>query len=208
MDALDNDSPPPMGHNQPPSDLGLLKERLAELTRELDADIAGHEGVLQQYDATRPELETDDHAAKAGNFVKMLRETEKKVDEAFKPAKAPYLEMTRTVDDHFGALRIRLRDIRVAIQARLDRFTRRQEEERRKQMAENPVRVQEDRTRVRSDHGALVTSRKTYDVEVVDFAAVPDEFKLLDAKKALQVLKAKVPITGLKLVEGSKAEVR
>jgi hypothetical protein len=144
-----------IGHNNPPPDMAVLRERLADvdpkdlarlaieliverlpvLTAELDAAIAEHLGVLTKYDEERPELLTEEHAARAANFIKRMQETRKTIEEAFKPAKAPFLSGSRAVDAHFNALRDKLGKAIDSIQGRLDRYYKKLEQKRREEEA-------------------------------------------------------------------------
>lgn len=257
---------PTVGHNNPPSDLDILRERLAEvdpaavaqlavelavarlpeLTQALSDKLDAHAAIVARYDAERPVLETDDHLAKAANAVKAFKATKSEIEAAFKPAKEPFLSGSRAVDAHFNALRSRLSNCLAPIEKRIDVFYQKKEEERRAEearirkereeaeaalraaaeagkaedleaaaakVAEAEAAVKETAapTKVRSDHGAVVSGRKKQVLVVVDKAAAmkarPDLFEL-DEKRAMLLLKAGEKIDGIILDTTVSATVR
>lgn len=260
---------PPSTHNQPPSDLDILRERLAEvepllvaqlavelavgrlpeMTQALSVKLDQHDAIVARYDAERPVLEDDDHLAKAANAVKAFKATKTEIDALFKPTKEPFLSGGRAVDGHFNALRARITACISPIETRINVYYQKKEAERRAeedrtrkaneeaqaalraaaaaaaagdggQMAEAVAKVAEAEaavkeaaapTKVRSDHGAVVSGRKTQELVIVDKAAAmaarPDLF-ILDEKRAKMLLKAGEKIDGLELTNSVKAAVR
>lgn len=89
--------PAPIGHNNPPSDLELLKERLSTD----NVLLLDHAKALVEACDRVPEIADAESAAKVTDFIKQINGAKKKLDERRVAEKEPFLVMGRMVDIFF-----------------------------------------------------------------------------------------------------------
>lgn len=92
-----------IGHNLPPTDEEILKEKLQERSRkdiDLMAAIMAH--------PVPDKIDTDDDAKKAADFISKIKGLEKDFEKVHKEEKSPYLSMGRVVDGFFNS---RIKDL-------------------------------------------------------------------------------------------------
>ena len=84
----------------------------------------------------------------------------------------------------------------------------RQAEDEQQEAAAKAAKAAADKAQVRGTSGAMATTQTVYSLRVVDLAKVPREYLVLDEKKALAALKAKIAVPGLQLVEDERTVIR
>lgn len=148
-----------IGHNEPPPDkqmspedaaIGLfrlvysameshpdsLRWALAERLRAENDDLIKRIAVFQDSLGRTPEkLEDEETAKKAADFVGMIAAGEKRVEDRFVTAKAPFLEFGRAVDAYFNSLRRSLAEIKTPLLSRIGRYQDALREAERKRLA-------------------------------------------------------------------------
>lgn len=92
-----------IGHNLPPTDEEILKEKLQERSRK-DIDLMA--AVMAE--PVPEKIDTDDDAKKAADFISKIKCLEKDFEKVHKEEKAPYLSMGRIVDGFFNS---RIKDL-------------------------------------------------------------------------------------------------
>lgn len=221
-----------LGHNSgnfvSPDDLASRHTALVERARELA-------------DATKrmpTEISDADMAGKLADFTKQLNACVKKIDDARKEEKQPFLDATRAVDAWFKQLSAPVemgRDAAVSAQTRYLRKIEDEERARRKAEAEALAAKAKDSadleaaiaaeklatvkpaeiSRTRGDYGAVVSLRTTLDFEITDRASIDLEalrpYLTTDALTAAirQAIKAGVrEIKGVSIFESKKAITR
>ena len=114
------DAPPSVGHNNPPPDQQVVidfNERLFGEDPELRIKLDELLGACE-----RVEVTNDDELARAGDLDVSLRHVEKRVIEAHKDAKEPYLTATRAVDTAKREFIERIVEGRQTVKARSSKF--------------------------------------------------------------------------------------
>jgi len=79
-----------MGHNNPPSEIEILKERLSEKEAELRKDM--------KFENAPETIKDEQHAGKITETIKSIKRFIGKVEDIHKSVKAPHLECGRAVD--------------------------------------------------------------------------------------------------------------
>lgn len=182
------------------------------------------EELLDQ--ASRVLVNTDEDYDKAGDLLKFLKDVKKDLDEQRKEDTRPMREATDEINGRYKKYLDRLdANIRLVNDAivKYANEKRRIEQERREQEAlekaeRNPdhadAYLNEGAKEVKptthtSTHGARTSVRRTLkSVEVVDWSQVPEEYKMLDEKKAKGSIRAGVNIPGLRAIYEESAVSR
>lgn len=132
--------------NNPPSDVEILLEKLADENRDIsdraDELIGG---------ADRCEVKDEEQAGKATLLAKMLNETIKLAETRQKQAKAPHMTLANAAFDFFKPTLSELGVAKQAVLNRLDMFRREQErkaEEERRRLEEEARKRQEEADRI------------------------------------------------------------
>lgn len=106
-----------IGHNLPPTDEEILKEKLQERSQK---DLGLMASLLA---AAIPEkIETDDEAKQAADFIDRLKGLEKSFEKAHKEEKAPYWNMGKVVDGFFNTRIKSVEDFRKKYSRPVDAF--------------------------------------------------------------------------------------
>jgi hypothetical protein len=92
-----------IGHNLPPTDEEILKEKLQERS---EKDLALMGAILAE--PVPEKIENDDDAKRAADFISKIKGLEKTFEKVHKDEKAPYLSMGRVVDGFFNS---RIKDL-------------------------------------------------------------------------------------------------
>jgi len=142
---------------------------------------------------------------KRKEYTGPLRKHLEEVGDAFKLLAAPLLEADRLVQEKIRAYQ-RVQEERLAEQQRINdlRIEAAHAEQRLNGELSQPVDLVEETrvpTRIQTDVGTVGTVKnKKY--EIVDFAALPDEYKMPDAAKIGKVVRAGIPsIPGVRIYE-------
>lgn len=85
-------------HNNPPTDAEIMHERLRERNAEL---LEEADNLLLEAEALPKEIHDDKEASEINDFIKLVNDTNKKVEAARKNEKQPYLDAGRHVDEFF-----------------------------------------------------------------------------------------------------------
>lgn len=134
MKAADPADQSPLGHNRPPSDAELIRQRLEGEAAFL---IARKDELIAAVERVPAEIDSDEAAGKVADFVKQLMAAHKAAETARIGAKEPHLEAGRVVDGFFKAITEPLYGAKQKIEARLTVWQRKKAEaERRRREAE------------------------------------------------------------------------
>jgi hypothetical protein len=136
-----------MGHNNPPNDVAVLQETLAEKNAEL---LERQKELLAAVERVPESCDTEEMAGKFTDMVKLIRACAKSLDSQRTAEKEPYMTLERTVDGFFKP-KIELLDrAKAKVEKLLGAYMfRKAEEERRRQReeAERQRREAEERAR-------------------------------------------------------------
>jgi hypothetical protein len=168
--------------NNPPSDVEILLERLADENRDIsdrtDELIGG---------ADRCEVSDEESAGKATLLAKMLNETIKTAETRQKAAKLPHMVLANAAFDFFKPTLSELGVAKQSVLTKLDRFRLEQERkaaEERKRLEEEARKRQEEADKI----AALATTDDDLDL------ALEREEAAQDAARAAATLAAPKPI--------------
>ncbi|MCJ8334441.1 MAG: hypothetical protein MJH10_09405 [Epibacterium sp.] len=106
-----------MGHNNPPSDAQLLKERLESITTPFMQRIEQFDNALPRVVINSPET-----AAKAAEMLKQINALSKALEEQRKAEKDPYLSLSRVIDAYYKPMSEGVTAIKVNVQKRLTEY--------------------------------------------------------------------------------------
>ncbi|OAN53859.1 hypothetical protein A6A04_13280 [Paramagnetospirillum marisnigri] len=112
-----------IGHNQPPSDIDILRGRLAEE----NADVLDRRDALIAACDRIPPITTDEIAGKVGDHIKQMTACIKAADGRRVAAKEPFLESGRAVDGFFKSITDPLDLAKKAVERNLTTFLREKE---------------------------------------------------------------------------------
>lgn len=93
----------PIGHNNPPSEIEILKEKLSEKENELRKDM--------KFEKAPETIEDEQHAGRITETIKSIKRFISKVSDIHKDVKAPHLECGRAVDAWKKRLELELEKI-------------------------------------------------------------------------------------------------
>ena len=109
-----------IGHNNPPTDAEILRERLTDKNQEL---LDRKDKLLDAVDRVPKVIEDDETEEKITNFLSSITKCEKSLESTRVAEKEPYLTLGRSVDGffkaHMDALAKARRDIKPSLDARL-----------------------------------------------------------------------------------------
>ena len=148
----------PMGHNNPPSEIEILEERLASHT-----DLAAEYDRLAQREA--PEAIEDEQAA--GDitlYLKAVKDLGSRVEKVHKAEKAPYLECGKRVDGWKNDYLANLKTLSDKFAPLLLAFNKKKDEEERQRQLEAAKRAAEEAEKLRQE------SKAHEDAGIVDTA--------------------------------------
>lgn len=161
----------PIGHNKPPSDAELLRQRLAAEAAPL---LARRDELLAAVERVPVEVDSDETAGRVADFIKQLTAAYKATDTARVSAKEPHLEAGRIVDGFFKAITEPLYSAKQKVEVRLTVWQRKKaEEERRRREAEERARREEAERQAREAAAAAkaaVTGTGSVDAAVTSDA--------------------------------------
>lgn len=142
--------------NYPPSDAEILLGRLAEQYR----DLVDRADALTQAAANVPEELDDTTTPRATDFVRQIKACAKKLEEARKAEKEPFLEQGRLVDGWFQELTSVLarsaRMVEGRIEAHLRHKAELERQERARQQREAEARAKQAAEEARAREAALI----------------------------------------------------
>ncbi len=155
---MPDDARPDIGHNRPPSDADILRERLAERYAEI---IARRDELLEAFGRAPETVDDDDTARRVADFVKQLTSAAKTADGVRVKEKEPHLQGGRLVDAFFKVVTDELGKAKKAMEARLTVYQRKvaEEERKRREEAERVAREEAERARKEAeDRAAALTN--------------------------------------------------
>lgn len=164
-------------HNQPPDEIAVLRDRLAEENRGL----VTRQRELLEAMARVPETIDAGTAGRAGDYIKQLTGCVKSLGTARVAAKEPYLAGGRAVDGFFKNLSEPLERSKKTVQGRLNIHLRQVEEEERRRREEEAKRAREEEKRLKQEAEEKV-AKVTTEAELDD--AVEAENAAADAELA------------------------
>jgi hypothetical protein len=131
---MTDQSPAPIGHNNPPTDAEILRDTLADKNREL---LDRAQALIEAADRAPATIEDDETEEKITAFLGSIAKCEKSFEGKRVSEKEPYLTLGRVVDGFFknqmDALEKARRKVKPALDARLlwkrDQERKRQQEE-------------------------------------------------------------------------------
>lgn len=197
-------------------DVGLVvTQQNTTLTKNL-TDWSLRSSEAQDLAGLVPEtLYTMSHEVDAVDAIKELYELRKEIEAARKTITQPFFQFKKVVDRVLGSLNDELQTVESGLKGRiLDLRQRRQAEQREReekarkdaQTAQNGSEPETPPEQPKTVKGsgeapAGVTARKTYGFEVVDFALLPDTYKLVNEKVLRAMAKEKPAVPGVKWTE-------
>ena len=126
-----------LAHNQPPTDVDPLAERLPEQYRHL------HERTskLVEAEARLPDSLTDETVGKVSDFARQIKAVIRAAEDAHRTEKADYLEKGRICDRWLGSIKAPLGDLAARVEARVTAYMRAKEAEERQRRQEEARRL-------------------------------------------------------------------
>lgn len=147
-----------IGHNNPPSDAEILRDRLADTY----ASLKGRADDLLGAASRVPEVIGDaETAARVTGFVKQVVACARAAETARVAEKAPFLAQGAAVDGFFKSIRAPLDDVKKVIEGRLTAFQRRVADEERRRREEDAARQREEAQRLARDAAERETAVRT-----------------------------------------------
>jgi hypothetical protein len=138
--------------NNPPSDVEILRDRLAEENLDLIERVDELAGGAERCAVT-----DDDTAGKAALLVKLINETTKTATDRQKEAKRPHAELADAAFGYFKPMLGNLANAKTSTLAKLDRY--RQEQERK--AAEERRRLEEEARKRQEEADRIAAMAKT-----------------------------------------------
>lgn len=124
---------PAIGHNEPPSELELLPERLKDETREIHATVTGLQARVELLPKT---IDDERMAGTVSDLVKEIMTAAKQYEEKRKTIKEPYAKCAKAVDDFFRPTGFLLETLRARGLKVLDQYSRKKAQEEAERQAE------------------------------------------------------------------------
>lgn len=134
-------SPAQVGHNNPPSDLEILQDRIAESTKEI---MASADELLASASDLPAKIENDDQAGDYTDMIKELRGAWKKLESTRVAEKEPYLALTRAVDGFFNLPKDKLEKKATELKIPLNKYLNEQAEKERIRRENEAKRLREE----------------------------------------------------------------
>lgn len=150
MDALD-ELLAPAGHNLPPADIDILRERLADDAKKL---LQRRDELLASAARAPATVEDDETAGKTADLIKLLTACHKNAEAARVHAKEPFLAGGRAVDGFYALITGPLEKAKRAIEQRLTVFQRKKAEEERRRREDEARRQRDEAERLRLEAAA------------------------------------------------------
>lgn len=155
-DILDN-LPGSIGHNEPPDDITILRDRLAEEAKPL---LRRRDELLAGVDRAPLEIEDEIVCGKVADLVKLVTACHKAAEGQRIARKEPFLESGRAVDGFFKGITDPLEKARKLLDQRLTAYQRRKAEEERRRREEEARRQREEAERARQEAEARAAALK------------------------------------------------
>lgn len=164
---------PPAGHNNPPSDMEILQERITES----NAEILKSTDELLTSAAKMPEVITDDEqAGKATDLIKELRGAWKKLESTRVAEKEPYMALTRAVDGFFNVPKDKVETAAAKLKLPLDAWLKKKADEVRAAREAEEARLRAESQRKLDEAAELAkTAPKSADIMAVDAAVTQQQ---------------------------------
>lgn len=137
-----------LGHNQPPSDAEIMREKLTERNAEL---LARQTQLLESVERVPNEIADEETSGKVGDLIKMIRACASSLDKVRIAEKEPFLTMERAVDGFFNPLIENLDSKRGGAKQKLERLVGAFLQ---KKAAEEQRRRDEEASRLRAEAAA------------------------------------------------------
>lgn len=123
-----------IGHNNPPSDLEILRDRLKENNQKVFDQV---DKLKEAADRVPQNIEDDETAGKVADYIKAVNTCNKALEDTRKAEKQPFLDMGRAVDDTFKRPQEELAIAKAKANKPLTAYSlKKQEEERKRREAE------------------------------------------------------------------------
>lgn len=159
MDAIEELIGPGPGHNQPPSEIEILRQKLAEET----AALAKRRDDLLAGVARAPlTIEDEETCGKVADLIKLITACHKSAETMRVGRKEPFLEAGRAVDGFFKKITEPLEKAKDSVQKRLTAYQRQKAEEERRRREDEARRAAEEAERQRK---AAEEAAKTIETE-------------------------------------------
>lgn len=123
-----------IGHNNPPSDLDILTERLQENNQKVFDRV---DKLKEAADRVPAEIDNDETAGKVADYIKAVNTCHKALEDTRKAEKQPFLDMGRVVDETFKVPQEELAIAKAKANKPLTAYSvKKQEEERKRREVE------------------------------------------------------------------------
>lgn len=153
MNAVD----PKMGHNNPPSDVEILRDTLAAQ----NADILSRRDELLAACGRIPAITSDDIAGKVGDHVKLMTSCMKSADTKRVATKEPYLSAGRTVDGFFKGITDPLETAKKQVERNLTAYLQEKAAAERRRREEDARIAREEADRIAAEAAAAAAQVQT-----------------------------------------------
>lgn len=159
---MDNFTPAGMGHNQPPPEHELIRERL----RTTCVDKIERRDELEAGAMDLPQITDDDAAGEVSDFIKMITAAIKDAEAMRVKEKEPHLAASRAVDGFFKSELIdKLVTLQAKVQSPLTTYLREKEARERREREEAAQRQREEAAQREREARALERARMTEEAE-------------------------------------------
>lgn len=176
-------------HNNPPSDIEILRERLAE---EAAALTKRRDELLAAVERAPAEVGDDEMAGKVADLIKLITACHKNAESARTARKEPFLESGRAVDGFYKRITEPLEKAKRLVETRLTLFQRKKAEAERQRREAEARRQAEEAERQRA--AAAEAARKietARDLDVAIEAETSAHQAQADASQAQRAAEAK-----------------
>lgn len=129
----DQITPTPMGHNNPPTDAEILKDKLSENNKDL---LTRAEELIAAAERAPDTIDDDETKEKITSFLASIAKCEKSFEGRRVAEKEPYLTLGRVVDGFFKTQADRLAKARAKVKPALDKRLLWEREQERKRIQE------------------------------------------------------------------------
>lgn len=138
---MGGNAPAQVGHNNPPSDLEILQERLEENTKEIMLDV---DELLTSAAKMPAVVDTEEQAGAFTDMIKDLRGSYKKLESTRVAEKEPYLALTRAVDGFFNVPKDKLEEAAAKLKKPLNAYMLKKADEERIERENEAKRLREE----------------------------------------------------------------
>jgi hypothetical protein len=185
MNDVATELAPALGHNSPPDDITILRERLEDEAASL---LRRRDELLGSVDRAPLEIGDDDTAGRVADLIKLVMACHKNAEAARVARKEPFLASGRAVDGFYKQITDPLERAKKTVESRLTAYQRRKADEERRRREEEARAQAAEAERQRRDAEAAAAALKSE--EDLDAAIIAEEHAAQAAADAVQAQRA------------------